>query len=295
MQAAKVSFLGLGRMGSAIARRMLAAGIPLSVWNRSATDTMDALVAAGAAHSRSAADALAAPVSFSMLADDSAADAVLSRANIGEARTGRIHVNCASVSAEIADLLAHRFADAGIAYVSAPVLGRPEVAEAGKLNVLVAGPTPAIDAIEPIVAAFSARIWRLGEQPRQANAVKIALNFMLLHALESMSEGFALVEAEGIESGSFVDLFTSTFFGGMVYSVYGSMMAERRYTPPGFTVALGLKDLGLAERLAAHSKVEIPAADVLRYRFEAALADPAIAESDWSAIAELARRSGRSV
>lgn len=66
-------------------------------------------------------------------------------------------------------------------------------------------------------------------------------------------------------------------------------MAERRYYPPGFTVELGLKDLALAERLAASSNIEIPTASVLRKRFERALSDPALAGLDWSAIAEVDR------
>jgi 3-hydroxyisobutyrate dehydrogenase-like beta-hydroxyacid dehydrogenase len=291
MQAIQVGFLGLGRMGSAIAHRLTEAGVPLTVWNRSQSDSVEELLSQGASRAENAAQALAAPVSFSMLADDSAAEAVLSRVNIGRASGDRIHVNCASVSGDLADLLTKRFADAGVAYVAAPVLGRPDVAAAGRLNVLVAGSPAAVSVVEPMLATFSARRWQLGDTPRQANAVKTALNFMLLHALGSMGEAIALVEAEGIDSERFVELFTQTFFGGTVYSIYGKMMAERRYTPPGFTVGLGLKDLGLAEQLAARSNVSIPSADVLRGRFEAALADPSLADLDWSAVAEVGRKA----
>ncbi len=233
--------------------------------------------------------ALAASVSFSMLADDSAADAVLSRANVGEVGEARIHVNMASISAQMSDLLARRFADAGVAYVAAPVLGRPELAVAGKLNIILAGPKVALDAVEPLLAVCSDRTWRLGEKARQANAVKIAMNFMLIQALESIGEGVALVEAEGVSAVDFVELFSHSFFGGMVHTVYGEKIAERRYDPPGFTMGLGLKDLGLAERLAAESGVDIAMAPVMRERFEAALADPRLADLDWSAIAELTR------
>lgn len=285
-----VGFLGLGRMGAAIALRLVAADVAVVAWNRSESDALRDLTAMGASTARDAAEALAAPVSFSMLADDTAAETVLSRVNIGRDPDARVHVNCASVSPEMADLLARRFADAGVQYVGAPVLGRPEVAKAGNLNVLLAGPDDAIARVEPLFGAFAARQWRLGAIPRQANVVKIALNFMLLHALQSMSEGIALVEAEGIPAAHFVELFTNTFFGGVVYSTYGEMMAERRYAPPGFTVALGLKDLGLAERLAAQSRVNIPTATVLREQFGAARADPALADLDWSVVAELTRR-----
>ena len=289
----QIGFLGLGRMGAEIARRIMGSGVELTLWNRSPSASVDELVAEGANVADSAAVALALPVSFSMLADDSAAEAVLSRLNIGAAAAPRIHVNMASISAQMSDLLSRRFADAGVAYVAAPVLGRPEVAAAGKLNTLVAGAPAAVDAVEPFLAACSARVWRLGDNPRQASAVKIAMNFMLLQALESIGEGVALVEAEGVAATDFVDLFTHSFFGGMVHSVYGPMIAERRYSPPGFTVSLGLKDLGLAEMLAAESGVDIATAPVLRARFEAALANAQLADLDWAAVAEVSRSAPR--
>lgn len=285
-----VGFLGIGRMGAAIAGRLAAADVPLTVWNRSRTPAVDDLAAAGATVADTAADALAAPLSFSMLADDGAAETVLSRVNLGRSDERRIHVNMASISAAMADQLARRFADAGMTYVSAPVLGRPEVAAQGKLNVLTAGPPDALDAVDPLLAHCSVRRWRFGETPRQANAVKIAVNFLILQSLESLGESIALVESQDVDAEEFVELLGSSLFGGVVHTGYGGIIAERRYTPPGFTIALGLKDLGLAEQLAAEGQVDVPMAGVLRDRFETALADPALAELDWAAVAEVSRR-----
>ncbi|WP_314503949.1 NAD(P)-dependent oxidoreductase [uncultured Microbacterium sp.] len=286
-----LGFLGLGRMGTAIAGRLLAAGLPVSVWNRSDSAAAQGLVDAGAQRAASAADALAAPVSFSMLADDTAADEVLSAENLGRTDVQRIHVNMASISAAMADVLASRFADAGVRYVSAPVLGRPEVAAQGKLNVLLAGPAEALDVVDSYLVHCSVRRWRFGETPRQANAVKIAVNFMILQSLESLGESIALVESQDVDASQFVELIGASLFGGVVHTGYGAIIAERRYTPPGFTVALGRKDLGLAEELAAEGRVDVPMADVLRERFETALADPDLAALDWSAVAEVSRRS----
>ncbi|WP_404429448.1 NAD(P)-dependent oxidoreductase [Microbacterium lacus] len=285
-----VGFLGLGRMGAAIAGRLAAAEVPLIVWNRSAS-AGDDLVAAGATRADAAVKALAAPVSFSMLADDRAADAVLSLQNLGESGVRRIHVNMASISTAMADTLSERFAAAGIDYISAPVLGRPEVAAAGKLNVLTAGQSGALDRVDPLLAHCSVRRWRFGERPRQANAVKIAVNFMILQSLESLGESIALVEAQDVDAVQFVDLIGSSLFGGVVHTGYGSIVAERRYSPPGFTMALGLKDLGLAEELAREGGVDAPMAPVLRDRFETALASADLADLDWSAVAEVSRRS----
>ena len=291
-----LGFLGLGRMGAAIAGRLAAADAPLTVWNRSRSAAADDLVDRGATLAATPAQALAAPVSFSMLADDAAVDGVLSSANLSganldDADAPRIHVNMASISAAMADTLAARFADAGMIYISAPVLGRPEVAAQGKLNVLTAGPSDALDVVDPYLAHCSVRRWRFGDRPRQANAVKVAVNFMILQSLESLGESISLVEAQDVDARQFVDLISSSLFGGVVHSGYGSIVAERRYTPPGFTLALGLKDLGLAEQLAAEGRVDVPMAAVLRDRFETALADPDLADLDWSAVAEVSRRS----
>ena len=287
-----IGFLGIGRMGAAIAGRLAAAGVPLTVWNRSGTPAVEDLVAAGATVADTAAGALAAPVSFSMLADDDAADSVLSRVNLGSSGARRIHVNMASISAAMADRLTSRFADAGMTYVSAPVLGRPEVAAQGKLNIMVAGPADALEVAEPYLAHCSVRRWRFGEHPRQANAVKIAVNFLILQSLESLGESIALVESQDVGAEQFVELIGSSLFGGVVHTGYGGIMAQRRYTPPGFTIPLGLKDLGLAEQLAAEGRVDMPMAGVLRDRFEAALADPELAGLDWAAVAEVSRRRG---
>jgi 3-hydroxyisobutyrate dehydrogenase-like beta-hydroxyacid dehydrogenase len=87
-----------------------------------------------------------------------------------------------------------------------------------------------------------------------------------------------------------VELMGNTLFGGPVYQGYGSMIAERRYSPPGFRMPLGLKDLGLAVELADEAGIALPTAPLLRDRFERALADPELAELDWSAVAEVTRR-----
>lgn len=285
-----LGLLGLGRMGTAIAGRLLSADLPLVVWNRSRSEGEQTLTGAGATRASSAAQALGARVSFSMLADDAAADSVLSSANLGRSDERRIHVNMASISAAMADTLAERFADAGVEYVAAPVLGRPEVAAQGKLNVLLAGPADALDVVDPYLAHCSVRRWRFGDRPRQANAVKVAVNFMILQSLESLGESIALVESQDVNARQFVELIGSSLFGGVVHTGYGSIMAERRYSPPGFTIPLGLKDLGLAEQLAAEGGVDAPMAAVLRARFEAALGDPELEGLDWAAVAEVSRR-----
>ena len=85
----------------------------------------------------------------------------------------------------------------------------------------------------------------------------------------------------------FVEVLTKTLFGGVVYSGYGALVAERSYTPTAFSLELGLKDLGLAESAAHSAGLTLPSSAVLRGLFESALADPEIADKDWSALAEV--------
>lgn len=284
---ARVAFLGMGNMGGAMAGRLLESGHEVVVWNRT-PEACDDLVARGAVRVGTAREALAEAVSFSMFANDDASEAVLSADNLAGS-AGRMHVNTASISAAAADRIAAVHAAAGVGYLASPVLGRPAVAAAGNLNLLVAGPDDLVEAAAPYLSVLGARTWRFGTEPRRANAVKIAVNFTILHALQAMAESITLVESQDVDAVDFVELLAGTLFGGVVYSGYGSMIAERRYSPPGFSMPLGLKDLGLAEDLAAETGTALPTAPVLRDRFEQALANPELAELDWSAVAEVTR------
>ncbi len=285
--AATLGFLGLGAMGAAIARRLVEAGHDVVVWNRSLEPTA-ALVAAGARAASSPAEALSAGVSFSMLANDAAVEQVLVP-NLGTA-PGRVHVLMSSISPSLSARLGDRFAEAGVAYVGAPVLGRPEVAAAGALNVLAAGPPEAIDSVGPFFEVIGKRVWRLGDTPQVANAVKAAVNYNIIHALQAIGETVAMTERLGVDPALFTELLSSTLFGGVVYTGYGRMIANESYRPPGFQIALGRKDLGLAEEVAASTGVTAATMTALVAVFERALADAELREGDWSAIAEVTRR-----
>ena len=105
-----------------------------------------------------------------------------------------------------------------------------------------------------------------------------------------MAESITLIEGHDVDATTFVELLSSSLFPGAVYTGYGSMIAERRYSPAGFAMELGLKDLGLAEQLAREAHLTLPTAALLRERFETALADDELAQLDWSAVAEVTRR-----
>jgi 3-hydroxyisobutyrate dehydrogenase-like beta-hydroxyacid dehydrogenase len=282
-----IGFLGLGTMGSAMARRLVDAGHDVLVWNRSPDAAAD-LVAAGARLAARPGDALAVGLSVSMLADDTAAEAVLTAAEVGAARG--IHVNMASISPACADRLEALFRGTGAAYVAAPVLGRPTVAAAGSLNILAAGADADIVAIMPVLEILGARVWRIGDRPRVANVVKVAANYNIIHAIQALGESIAMTERQGVDPALFHELLTSTLFDGVVYRGYGREIVEGAYDPPGFIMALGFKDLRLAEEVADESGVVLPTAPALHRVYELALGDHELARYDWGAAAEVMRR-----
>jgi 3-hydroxyisobutyrate dehydrogenase-like beta-hydroxyacid dehydrogenase len=287
-----IGFLGLGNMGKTIVGRLLDAGHEVSVWNRS-TAAVDELVERGATRAQSIDEALSFDISLSMLADDSACASVLGTVAELPASHGRIHVNMASISPEATASLATVFTAHGYDYVASPVLGRPAIAAEGRLNAIMAGPGRALTATAEIMSAFTMRQWNFGETPRTASIVKLAMNYSILHALQAISESVTLVESYDIDSRAFIELMSNTLLPGPIYAGYGSMIAEQRYTPVGFAMNLGLKDLRLTRALAAEQSVQLPTADVLEHILLTSLDDPEIAGLDWSALAETTRRAAR--
>lgn len=281
-----VGFLGLGTMGSGMAARLLESGAEVLVWNRG-KDPVAELVAKGAKEAAEARDALAADISFSMLANDAAVDQVLSAANL---TPGTIHVNMASISPNFQDEITERFAAAGVAYAAACVLGRPPVAAAGQLNILAAGPAQVLDAAQPYFDLMGKRTWVFGDTPSIANAVKASVNYNIIHVMQALGESIAMTERLGVEPETFVELLTSTLFSGVVYSGYGKEIVDQAYKPAGFSMALGRKDLGLAEEVAAQNGVVLATMDGLKRVFDTALATEDYRDADWGAIAEVTRR-----
>lgn len=284
-----IGFVGLGHMGAGIAGNLIRAGHSLIAWNRS-PGPVEALVEAGARAAERPADAFQADVVFSMLASDEAVEAVILRGGaLAHARPGLVHVNLATVSVAFAERLAGLHAEAGIGYVAAPVLGRPEVAARGQLNVLVAGAPDAVAKVRPLIETFAAAIWPLGEAPQRANVVKIAANFLLASAIEAMAEAAAIGQGHGVAPKDLLAVITGALFAAPAYRTYAEIIADRRFEPAGFKAPLGQKDVRLALAAGEAAGVSLPFANVLRDRFLELIAGGE-GEKDWSAISQLAFR-----
>ena len=284
----KVSLVGLGSMGTAMAHRLLEQGFALDFWNRSAKDNSE-LLAKGAVQV-DLADALKNDFVISFLSNDAAALEVFSQQNLSAANAGTIHINMSTVSLEASGSLAKLHAKQGIGYIAAPVLGRPIAITNGKLLIVAAGDSKDIDAASVIFEKVSAQYWNVGADHAKANLVKLGVNYNLIHALQAIGESVALVESGGVDANTFMEILTHTAFAGSAYAGYGPMIVNRRYSPPGFSMTLGLKDLKLIEDAASAGGLTLPVAAVLRKLFETAQVDPELKDLDWSAIAELTRR-----
>jgi 3-hydroxyisobutyrate dehydrogenase-like beta-hydroxyacid dehydrogenase len=285
----KVGFIGLGAMGSAMASNLIKAGHEVTVWNRSPGPT-EPLASLGAKVVRSADRAVLGDVLFSMLANDQAVRDVFITGGLLDAMDkGIVHVNHATISVELAKELAEEHAKRGVDYVAAPVFGRPDVAAAGKLNIVAAGRPGLIERVRPLLEAMGSRIWPLGDAPERANVVKIAGNFMLGAAIESMAEASALTRAHGVSAADFLEVMTSTLFASPAFQGYGKLIAEQRYTPAGFALPLGYKDIGLALSAGDAARVPLPLAGLLRDSLLEALS-AGDEDVDWSIMAQVAAR-----
>jgi 3-hydroxyisobutyrate dehydrogenase-like beta-hydroxyacid dehydrogenase len=283
----EVSFIGLGAMGRAMAANLLKAGHRVRVWNRSRSP-VEELARQGAEPVGDPEKAFSGTV-ISMLADDTAMRDVFSQPVLEAAPSGTVHLNMATISVGLAKHLEAEHQRHGIQYVAAPVFGRPEAAAAAQLQIVAAGDEAVIDRVQPLLDALGQRTWRVGREPHQANAVKLAGNFLIASAIESMAEAGMMVERYGVRPGDMLKILSSTLFAAPVYQNYGGMIAERRYEPAAFRLALGLKDLRLVLEAAEGARTPMPFASVLRDHLLEAMAQ-GDGDRDWAALAEVARR-----
>jgi 3-hydroxyisobutyrate dehydrogenase-like beta-hydroxyacid dehydrogenase len=287
-----IGIIGLGKMGSAIAGRLLGTGHQVRVWNRS-PEPVQALVAQGAEAAEKPADLANTDFLLTMLANDAATRSVIvDQGVLDAAHPGLIHLNLATVSVALARELAELHRQRNVKYLAAPVFGRPDAAAAGQLSIIVAGEAATIAKAQPLLDTIGQKTWPMGEQAESANIVKIAGNFMIASAIETMGEAVALTRSHGVGAGDFLNVLTNTLFTCRPYQLYGGMIAAEKYQPAGFAAPLALKDIRLALSAADEHSVPMPFANVLRDGLMELIATGGAA-SDWAALALVAaRRAG---
>lgn len=283
----EIGFIGLGAMGSVMARNLAEAGHVVRAWNRSGNPGIDGLEMVNDVVETFKGDA-----TFTMLSDDKAIREVILDAGIlSDVRPGLVHVITSTISVEFADELSAAHTAAKVAYVAAPVLGRPNVAASGELNILAAGDEKALTKVRPLLDVLGKKVWMMGAQPRQANVAKLAANMMISMAIEAMAEAVVITEANGLERGRFFDLILNTLFSGRSYQSYSTHIRNNSYEP-GFKARLGLKDLNLAAAAAADARRHLPMLEAVRERMSEAV-DAGGGERDWSIMADYTLRKMR--
>ncbi len=286
----RVGFIGLGYMGLPMAQNILKAGFPLCVYNRT-KEKATPLLDLGAKWMESPA-ALAAhcDILVSMVSNDDALREVVDGQSgiLHATRKPGIHISMSTVSPDIITSLESRHQEKGIAFLAAPVSGRPERAKEGSLWIFLAGDLQAKKTASAVLQAMSCKIFDLGERPAQASLFKLCSNFMILSLIESFSEAAALLEKGGITTEKAAEIWGSSFFDAPVFHSYMPMVCKRNFADGGFALQLGLKDMRLLHSCADQSHVPMPFLSDLHDKLLTSV-NKGREKYDWSAIALLTR------
>ncbi|KAJ9430790.1 NAD(P)-dependent oxidoreductase [Pantoea sp. YR343] len=278
-----IGIIGMGAMGSAVAQQLVTAGHSVYAWSRSGKEI------SGVTSVNTPDQAMKGDITLTLLSDDAAIQEVIIESGLlHRANPGLIHIIVSTISVKFSHELDTHHRNARVAWLAAPVLGRPDVAARGELNVLAGGATDVLMKAEQILKVISKRIWHMGDSPAAAFAAKIACNMMITMAIEAMAEAVVITEANGLARERFFDLILNTLFGSRSYQVYSDNIAKRVYEP-GFKAALGLKDLRLAKEAAADTEAELPVLEAVHQQMKKAV-EAGGSQRDWSIMAEYTLR-----
>jgi 3-hydroxyisobutyrate dehydrogenase-like beta-hydroxyacid dehydrogenase len=280
----QIGFIGLGNMGLPMAHNLLKAGHSLSVFNRTQARA-DGLLVHGAVWAPSPrAVAERTEIVISVLADDAALqDVALGEPGVlaGLPQNG-VHVDMSTVSPDTTKNLAQLYHQCGAHFLAAPVFGRPEAAAAAKLWICPAGPAEVIERCRPLFNTMGQGVIVVGAEPHLANVLKLVGNFF-----ETLSEAFTLAEKAGLKVETVLDVIKA-LLPVPLFQGYGTRLAHSEFTPPGFGLQLGLKDVSLMRKLADQVNAPLPLADVAHGHLRAALAKGR-GDLDWGALITVVR------
>jgi 3-hydroxyisobutyrate dehydrogenase-like beta-hydroxyacid dehydrogenase len=270
----KVGFIGLGRMGAGMAGRIQGAGYALTVYDALPTQAAP-FVSAGARAATSIADLCQErDVVVSMLVEDATILSVTTGPEglVDSLTPGAVHLVMGTHGVSTIRTLEARHTEAGQILVAAPVLGRPDLAAAGQLGIVVGGPIDAATRVRPLLDAMGRRIFEAGPKPESATAIKLANNAVLGCAMVAMAEGFSLVRRHDVDPQVFQDVMIEGLFSAPAYKVYGQKMVDESYDQVGSPITVGLKDAGLIAAAAALARVPMPSHNVYLDRLLGAVA-----------------------
>lgn len=263
-----VGWLGLGRMGTAMVERLLAAGIPVHVWNRTPGRAGD-LVAAGALEVTAVTDLAHCRVVLSMVADDAALDAVGAGAPglFSDRDAPDVWVDCSTVSVEASERAEKAAVARGTHFVAAPVSGNPGVVRAGNLVFAVSGADVAKQRIAPLLAAMGRGTHDVGTG-HEARVVKLCTNLLIAVIAETLSEATLLGESAGVRRSSLLEFINDSAVGSPFTRYKSQALIDLDFTPT-FSPELQRKDVRLALALAERAGLTMPVARTTEQAFTA--------------------------
>lgn len=288
----KIAFIGLGKMGSGMAHRLVAAGHVLRVWNRDPTK-MAPLERCGAVACKSPEDAVeGCAVVITSLMDDASVRTVCGEPGglIANMKPGAIHLCVTTISAGCANWLATHGDDHGIRYVSGPVVGRPDAAAEGKLVQFLAGDPTAVEEVQPVCTAFASRVVHIAGPASAANSQKLCVNFFAIALIEVMAECYTFAEKTGA-SRKIMEQFFSTSLAHPALKQYAARMNRRDRTEPvGFSMHGGLKDVHLMLDAAGEADCPLDLARLIETKMKRCIA-AGLGDCDWSEIQQATREA----
>ena len=263
-----MGLIGLGNMGTAIAERLLEAGYPLRVNNRT-PEKAEALAARGAEVATTPEELVEqVDVVLTSLANDAAFEDVTGRV-IAAARPGTVLVDMSTVSPDASARVASLAEISSVRYVRAPVSGNPSVVRAGNLSFIVSGADDDIDRVQPVIRAIGPTVHRVGDG-EQARIVKLAINLMIAGLAQLMSEALVLGEAADVPRAALLEVMGSSAVGAP-FVKYKTEPLVRDDFSATFTTALMEKDIDLALAAADEAGVELPLTREMKSHLHAAI------------------------
>lgn len=286
-----VGLLGTGRMGTAMARALHAAGFDLVLWNRT-PGPAGSLAAAlgGRAVARPADVAAAADICVTMLADGPAVDAVYGGPDglLAGARSTSVLIDCSTVPPQTLVAFAAAAGSAGIGLIDAPVSGSVALAEGGRLTLMVGGDAADVERARRVLDALAGTVFHLGPLGSGA-AMKLAVNTAIFGLNEALAEALVLAEGAGIGRELAYDVLTASAAGAPFVGYKRAAFLAPDTTPAAFALDLAAKDLRLIASMARAVGADLPQAALNLAVIEAASVDVG-GERDFSAIADHLRR-----
>jgi 3-hydroxyisobutyrate dehydrogenase-like beta-hydroxyacid dehydrogenase len=284
-----VAMVGLGRMGGAVARNLIAAGFDVHIYNRTRAKAQPfAEYGATVADSPAAAAEKVTVVISSLMDDASMLGVVGGDEGIAAGlRRGGVHVGTTTVSPDAAAHAARLHREAGSQYVSGPVVGRPDAAEAGSLLTIVAGEEEAIEQARPVIEAYTQSMLLVGPDHGAANYVKLGVNYFAISYIELVGQLYAFAEKSGVGVETMSGV-VPKLLHNPAFTKYAQTIAAREFRPAGFELTGGLKDVTLMLAAAEAVGAPLPYGPLVQDKMQQAIADGRGTE-DWSVITDVTR------